>query len=286
MPTEPHSFRRLVLSLQPRAPDDTMRLAVDLAELLHLDLLGLFLEDASLRDLARIPFAREIRLLGGGWHPIEIESLSRDIDFAARSIERMFAGAAKRLATKCQFEIARGPLFETITSISQADDIVMIVEPLSPAERATHQFAWLMQAAFRSAAAVLLVPQRIIRAKGPVVAIATAGDDPSIHAAAAIAIAAKEPMTVVDIGEVAIDDARIRALADGLAVKITHVFAGKSLQSHPSAFSPRFFPSQERLIVMTRGVFADAETLAIASVRRIPVLVLEPTRPRDKPASS
>ena len=59
MPEQPHSFKRLVLGLQPRAPDRTMQLAVELADLLHLELLGLFLEDTSLRDLAGIPFARE-----------------------------------------------------------------------------------------------------------------------------------------------------------------------------------------------------------------------------------
>ena len=66
MSTQPYSFKRIVLGLQPSAPDRAMQLAVELADLLHLDLLGLFLEDTSLRDLASMPFAREFRLLGGG----------------------------------------------------------------------------------------------------------------------------------------------------------------------------------------------------------------------------
>ena len=48
MSRETHSFKRLVLGLQPGAHDRTMRLAVELADLLHLDLLGLFFEDTSL----------------------------------------------------------------------------------------------------------------------------------------------------------------------------------------------------------------------------------------------
>ena len=117
MPERPHSFKRLVLGLQPSASDRTMQLAVELADLLHLDLLGLFLEDTSLRDLAGIPFAREFRSLGGGWHAIDLGRLSHDFELAARNIERMFTQAAKRLPTRSQFEVVRGPLAKTFASV-------------------------------------------------------------------------------------------------------------------------------------------------------------------------
>ena len=88
MPTAPHIFKRLVLGLQPSASERSVRLAVTLAEMLDLELLGLFLEDESLRDLAAIPFARELRLLGGGWHPLDLEGLSRELHplFATRGV--------------------------------------------------------------------------------------------------------------------------------------------------------------------------------------------------------
>ena len=89
MPIELHNFKRLVLGLQPGAPERTMRLAVDLAELLNLELLGIFLKDTSLHNLANIPFARELRPLGGGWHPIDVKELSHDLDVTARSAEKL-----------------------------------------------------------------------------------------------------------------------------------------------------------------------------------------------------
>jgi hypothetical protein len=250
MPERPHSFKRLVLGLQPSAPDRTMQLAVELADLLHLDLLGLFLEDTSLRDLAGIPFAREFRTLGGGWHAIDLDRLSHDFELAARSIERMFMQAAKQLSTRSQFEVVRGPLTKTFASVSPTDDIVMIVEPVSAAERATQQFAWLVQAAFQSAAAVMLVPPQIARTKGPIVAIAATPDDPSIHTAAAIAVAAKEELIVIEARGVALPDPAICAQA--------------------------FRQSQERLVVMTRGAFENGAASTIAAARRVPVLVIEP----------
>ena len=250
MPERPHSFKRLVLGLQPSSPDRTMQLAVELADLLHLDLVGLLLEDTSLRDLAGIPFAREFRSLGGGWHAIDLDRLSYDFELAARNIERMFTQAAKRLPTRSQFEIVRGPLAKTFASVSPTDDIVMIVEPVGAAERATQQFAWLVQAAFQSAAAVMLVPPQIARTKGPIVAIAATPDDPSIHTAAAIAAAANEELVVIEARGIALPDPAICAQA--------------------------FRQSQERLIVMTRGAFENGAASTIAAARRVPVLVIEP----------
>lgn len=276
MPKEPHSFKRLVLGLQPGAHDRTMQLAVELADLLHLDLLGLFLEDTNLRDLASIPFSREFRSLGGGWHTIDLDQLSHDFELAARSIERKFVSAAKHLLTGYQFEVARGPMAKTFTTFSRIDDIVMIVEPQSPAERATQQFSWLLEAAFRSAAAVMLVPSHIARAKGPVVAIVTSPDDSSIDAAAAIALAAKEELVIIEADGRDIDDTRLRKLAAGTDLIIKRVAADRPGLADPAACALAFRQIQERLIVMTRGALADRTASAIAAARRVPVLVVEP----------
>jgi hypothetical protein len=276
MPKKPHSFKRLVLGLQPGAHDRTMQLAVELADLLHLDLLGLFLEDTSLRDLASIPFSREFRSLGGGWHTIDIDQLSHDFELAARGIERKFVGAAKRLLTGYQFEVARGPMAKTFATFSRIDDIVMIVEPQSPAERATQQFSWLLEAAFQAVAAVMLVPSNIARAKGPVVAIATSQDDSSIDAAAAIALAAKEELVIIEADGDEIDDTRLRKLAAGTDLIIKRVAADRPGLADPAACAHAFRQIQERLIVMTRGALADRTVSAIAAARQVPVLVVEP----------
>jgi len=276
MSREPHSFKRLVLGLQPGAHDRTMRLAVELADLLHLDLLGLFLEDTSLLDLAGIPFSREFRPLGGGWHTIDLDRLLHDFDLAARSIERKFMGAAKHLPTGYQFEVARGSLAKTFASVSRRDDIVMIVEPRSPAERATQQFAWLLEAAFRSAAAVMLVPPHIARTKGPVVAIAASAGDPCIRAAAAIALAAREELVIIDTDGGIADDADLRKLAADTGLAIQHAAAASLNLTDPAACALAFRQIQERLIVMSRVAFANQPASEIAAARRVPVLVVEP----------
>jgi hypothetical protein len=276
MSKEPHSFKRLVLGLQPGAHDRTMQLAVDLADLLHLDLLGLFLEDTSLHDLASIPFSREFRPLGGGWQTIDLDRLSRDFELSASSIERKFIDAAKRLPTGYQFEISRGPMAKTFSSVSQTGDIVMIVEPPNPVERASQQFSCLLEAAFQSAAAVMLVPRHIVRTKGPVAAIVTSPDDPSLHVAAAFALAAKEELVIIEADDRDAEDPGIRKLAADSGLAIKRVAAASIGLADPAACALAFRQNQERLIVMTRGAFADGAASAIAAARRVPVLVVEP----------
>lgn len=278
MPMETHSFKRLVLGLQPSASDRGIRLAVELADLLQLDLLGLLLEDTSLKRLVNIPFAREFQPLGGGWRSIDPDQLSRDFELAARGIQRMFSEAAKHLATRWQFDIARGSTADLIASISQTDDIVMVVEPVRPGEHVTQQFEWLIQAAFQSAAAVMFVPGQVARNKGPIAAIAATPDDPSIRAAAAIAIAAKEDLLIVDACEPRIDEAQVRALSADTDLAVIRIAIGRPLLSDPTAFSYAFRQVQERLLVITRGIVEDAAASTIAAARRVPVLVIEPSK--------
>ena len=60
-------LRRLVLGLQPDAADRSAELACELASLFDLELLGLFLDNISLRRLVAMPAARAISALGAGW---------------------------------------------------------------------------------------------------------------------------------------------------------------------------------------------------------------------------
>lgn len=267
-----HPFKRIVLGLRPSAPDQTMRFAADLAALLDLDLLGLFLEDTRLRDFAAMPFAREFRPFGGGWRQISLDQLSHDLDLVARAAQRVFADAVKQLPTVCRFEVVRAPASEAIASISCRDDIVMVVLPVSPAERATQQFTTLIDAAFHSAAAVMIVPMQIARLRGPVVAVAATPDDPSIQAAAALAASTRERLVVVEAFDHSSPPppaAKKRSLGyERRELPRAHL-SDKGIESVLRGLN-------ERLVVLTRGSFDDAIPLIIASRRHIPVLVVEP----------
>jgi hypothetical protein len=274
MPTESLSFKRLVLGLQPREPEHTTRFAVEVAELLNLELLGVFLEDTSLQNLAQIPFAREFRSLGGGWHAIDFRQLSHDLERAAQRAEKTFEQATTRLTTRGRFEVARGPIAATIAAISQSSDIVVIGAPMGAAERVTHQFSWLVEAAFGSAAAVMVVPSQVTRVGGPIVAIAATPDDPSIGVAENFARATNESLVVIDVCENAIDETHIQAFAVAVGVPIKHIIGGKNIGVSATSLAQSMRSLHERLIVMTRSASDGHAASIIASERRVPVLVI------------
>lgn len=277
MPRTPHSFRRLILGLQLGTSDRSMRLAVELAGLLDLDLLGLFFEDRGLRELAGIPFAREFRLLGGGWQPLELDRLAHELEVAASNVERLFMHAVRDLARHSQFEVMRGSVGEALAGASGASDIVVIMEPASAAERVSAQFSALAEAAFRSAAAVMLVPSRIARNSGPIVAIATIPNDPSIAVAAAIAGAAKETLIILDAGGQNPESPQLSQLAAKTGLTLRRI-AARELSPNPTACLEALRPLQERLLIMTRVPFDGEIASAIATARQVPVLVIEPER--------
>jgi len=274
MTTRPLGFRRLVLGLQPGAPDHAAELAVEFAQLLDAELLGLFLDDLGLRHLAATPTARALSALGAGWRRLEpSQSLA---DAAAQSAERRFAAVSRGLARR-RFEIARGGAAQALTAISRSDDIVVIVPPPAAADRAAEPFASLLAAAFGSAAAVMLAPARVARAAGAVVAIAASQDDPSVETASAIAEAAGERLVVVELRALAGDALRVERKREAIhgVWRIDEGPLDYAAEAAPHALGGL----AERLTVVSRGAIRNEVALAIALARGAPVLSLGPREP-------
>ena len=276
MPTQTPTFKRLVLGLQAGPSARAIRAAAEFASLLNLELVGLFFEDTRLEKLSGIPFAREFRLLGGGWRPIDIDRLSRDFELAARNAQRLLANIAAQFSTKWQFEVTRELFGEAFGHFSRASDIVMIVQPESPAEYATRQFPLLMEAALQSAPAVMLAPAHPSLSTGPVIAIAAIPNDPCIYTAAEIAIAAKEELVIICAGAGDESAAAVRELEAGPSLQIRSVRRGENLLSSLASLSSLLDQLKGRFVVFTRGVTPLEALLRAGLFRRISVLAVEP----------
>jgi len=273
MTSAPLGFKRMVLGLHQGAPRRATALAVEFAQLFDIELLGLFIEDAGLRHLAGMPFAREISSLGGAWRRIEPARATRELDLAAGDAERQFIEAARALERR-QFEIVRARAAEALAAILRSGDIMAIGAPAAAAERAAEPFASLLEAAFRSSAAVMLAPARRARSAGPVVAIASGPDDPSIAAAAAIAEAAGEEVVVVDLRPGAAEEwlAARRAAEPGAA---TRRGAAPKLAFADETLPQALQSVKERLVVVSRGAVGDRIALTIVATRGVPALSVD-----------
>jgi hypothetical protein len=268
----------VILGLHHNVSRQELRLAAEVAALLRVELCGLLVKEDELAGLASLPFAREFRPLEGGWHALDLERLAHDLDVAAERAQRSFAEVARTLGLSCQFEVVRGSMAQAIASVSRAGDVVVISEPASPAERITVQFQSMVNAALGSAAAVMVMPPRIVRQHGPVVAIAAMPRDESVEVAAAIATLANEELVVIDAFSRGRDDAATTARGSARRLSLP---AGRS--GDLAALSAALQPLQERLLVLTRGALGDPIVARIASARGVPVLVIEPERLGSEP---
>lgn len=287
------AYKRVVIGLNQSAPDRaTLRSAAELAGLLRIDLFGLFIEDPGMMGFAGLPGAREYQVLGRRWQRLDPESMARQVDLCARSARRLIDETARGLGVASSFEIVRSAIGEAFDAVSSASDIVIIAAPRNPSQRAVAPFPQLLHAAFKSAATVFYVPPRIVRTRGPVAAVAMAPDDPSIGAATAIALAAKEGVVVIEAyrGDMYADahahpaETPIRGDVPIARLRIAPqaLLDQRSLCSALSGLG-------ERMIVVTRGAFGtgDGDRPAdLAALCGVPLLLVEAdAAPRDPEAS-
>ena len=67
-----------------------------------------FVQDVELVEVAALPCVRELRPLGGGWHPIEGPQLARQLERAAATARRLFHDAVRPIRIEASFNVARG----------------------------------------------------------------------------------------------------------------------------------------------------------------------------------
>lgn len=266
----------MVLGLPLGAADHAViNITADFAELFGVDLLATFFEEVSLLELAAIPCIRELRPLGGGWQPIDAITLSKELERAAASARARFIQTMSRRTIQTNFEIARGAPADVISTMAQADDIVVLIEPRNPVERVTQQFARLIDAAFRTAAAVMMVPARVVRTAGPIAVYAPTPEDSSVRAGIAIAAAARERLIVVHGKRGSSLPREIGNLAAAAGVKIEELTANV-FPADPITLSRTLEHLKERLVVMTRGALSDTAIAEISGSLKIPMLIVEP----------
>lgn len=273
-------FKRMILGLPQSAGDYRLVGAtVKLAEMLQMHLLAMFADDRSLMHVAGLPFARELRPFGGGWQSIDVGRLTAEFERSSATARRLFGEAARDCRVETSFRIEQGAAADIIASLATAEDIVVVIEPSNPAERVTQQFTGLMDAAFRACASVMIVPCRIARLTGPIVALASGPEDPSIEAAAGIANAAREKLIIVGPTERFAPNSSLSKAVEASGGRME--FASTAALPSVARLAGELQRWNERLLVMTRGLLDDAQVPTLASLRSVPVVVVEPSATGD-----
>jgi hypothetical protein len=247
------SFRRAVLGMTTGGVDrHVLQAAGEFARLLELEMLGVFIEDQALIDLAALPFARELRLPECEWRILEPQRVDDELRAAAQQAGRLFRREIESQGLTCRFEVRRGNPVTLASNVVRATDVLILAEAaavdlVGPGREAARQ------AAEASAAAVLLLPRSGMPRHGPVAAVAASRSDPCFELAARIATATGEKALAIPPVEPATSAALMESLQRVLGSK------------------------RERLLVLRRDAKMPTEMfLEVASRRQTPVLVAAP----------
>ena len=255
-------LRRLVLELAHGPIDPgVMRLAAEFARDFGLDLFGVYTEDESLLRVAALPFTREIRMLTHDWRRLDPGAVVDELRGQAETVRRHLRETVDRLGVSGGFEVRRGdPMLCVAGVCSPADAIVVSTSATMQRPVADR----LRQAAEQSPAAVLVMPDRLTRNRGPVVVITDDLDDPGVALAQGFAERQRVRLLVLTprTGEaVPGPDSDISPIA---AVRTGDVLRALA-------------PVRERLVVVSHGCAATIGidgASRIAEAGAVPVLVL------------
>lgn len=264
-------FGRMILAL-PHSPLDypAVEAATELAECLGMQCLGAFVVEPAISSLSARSGAQEFRSTATGWQPVAQERLVQDLEEVVEAARRRFAAAARRGGADAIFQLLHGGAGQTLMSLVHRDDIIVMIEPRHPADRITHQFRNVTRAAFDASSSVMLVPSRILRRQGPVVAIATVPNDRTVDVAADVASRMREPLFIVNATGAPIDRATVPV------ERRTRVIASPSrgLPIERRVLAD-LGNAGERLIVVRRTDLDEAGLRVVADRRGVPILMLD-----------
>lgn len=123
-------FRRIVVAMDmPGAMAVTT--AVDLARTLEAELLGIFVEDAELFDLAALPFAGEIGFPSATRRALDIDVLERSLRAQAVRLRQDLVARLAGVPTKWTFEVVRGRVAVELAATAGGQDLVVLSVPLA-----------------------------------------------------------------------------------------------------------------------------------------------------------
>jgi len=268
--------RRLLLDLGRLGADGgALRAAAELGALLDLDMVGLYVEDEALIRLGGSGLARELRLPGQGWNPLDATRILDEIGGIAEHARRRLEQEVAALGRPARFERLRGDPGEALASRAGPFDI-LATGFAGPMDLACRSLRRAQEAAWHSAASVLLLPHGVARRRGPVAFVAASDSLAGLDAAVAVAAAARERLLLLaPRGRAA--EAAAAATERGLGAE--GIERREIAEPSRAGIVAALGRTAERLIVLPREAEgAAAEASALAALRRIPVLLAEPPR--------
>ncbi|MBE0409527.1 MAG: universal stress protein [Anaerolineales bacterium] len=123
-----YKFVKRILVALDASPQSlaALRVATDLAARLDAELIGIFIEDINLVQLARLPFTRQISIATGTLLQMDSSLVERELRSQARWALNNMALLADKLKFKWSFRVVRGAISPQLQAAAAEADITIL----------------------------------------------------------------------------------------------------------------------------------------------------------------
>lgn len=150
-------IRRILVALDTSAHSlAALEAAARLAETMHAELIGLFVEDVNLLRLAALPFAREVRWPSSTRRSLDEARMERELRLMASQARRALALAAEEAETEWTFHVVRGAVADEVLRAALEADLLSLGRASRPLSRRVRLGSTAQAAAIRGGRSVLL----------------------------------------------------------------------------------------------------------------------------------
>ena len=119
-------IRRVIVGLDPVLQSRAMlEAAVELAERMEAELIGLFVENQDLLHFAGLPFAREVGFASATRRTLDVESMERSLRALAKEARQKLASVAGRTPVQWSFRVVRGSPAAALLAMVEESDLVI-----------------------------------------------------------------------------------------------------------------------------------------------------------------
>jgi nucleotide-binding universal stress UspA family protein len=121
------AVHRIVVAIDSSAhARAALETAAAIAERLHAEILGLFVEDIDLVNLAGLPFGREMRLISGQPRPFDQDALEEGFRLEAARARRELQRIATRARVMSSFRVVRGRVDVEVVAAAAEGDLLIL----------------------------------------------------------------------------------------------------------------------------------------------------------------
>jgi nucleotide-binding universal stress UspA family protein len=124
---EPRQARSIVAGIDA-SPQSlaALQAAADIAELLDVDLHGLFIEDINLVHMCGLPFTCEVGSFTAAMRRLDNEAMERQLRAMAGKIRHVMEQIGQRQKVHCTFEVRRGPVVNELLAAAEGAALLSV----------------------------------------------------------------------------------------------------------------------------------------------------------------